>query len=100
MVELDDTTFFIGMVLLFTGDEVRREYMVSYMCEKGYEREKVELILDTLHEMFRKDPLDNSGLDPEVRLAFARRITEISGKSVEQVLAEGEALGRQGGVVF
>ncbi len=46
--------------------------------------------------MYRKDPLDNSKLDPEVRLAFARRLAEISGKTVEQVLAESDALERQG----
>ena len=74
--------------------------MISRMCKKGYEREKVELIPDTLHKMFRKDPLDNSGLDPRVRLAFARRIAEISGKTVEQVLVESEVLGRQGRVLF
>ncbi len=100
MVELDDTTFFMGMILLLADDEVGREFIISYMREKGYEREKVELILDELRVMCRKDPLDNSGLDPEVRLAFARRIAEISGKTVEQVLAESDALGKQGRLLF
>ncbi len=96
MAELDDTTFFIGIALLFTQDEAGREDMIARLCEKGLEREKVELVLDALHKMYRKDPLDNSGLDPEVRMAFARRIAEISGKTVEQVLAESDAMGRQG----
>ena len=101
MVELDDTTFFICMVLRLADDEVGREYLISYMCEKGHEREKVELILDTLHEAaFRKGPLDSTKLDPEIRLAFARRIAEISGKTVEQVLVGREVLGRQGRVLF
>ncbi len=101
MVELDDATFFMGMVLLLSDDEVGREYLFSHMCEKGHEREKVELVLDTLHEAaFRKGPLDSTKLDPEIRMAFARRIAEISGKSVEQVLAESEVLGRQGRVLF
>ena len=60
----------------------------------------MELILDTLHEMYRKDLFDNLKMDPEVRLAFARRIAGISGKSVEQVLVESEVLGRQGRLLF
>ena len=101
MVELDDATFFTSIALLLTDDEVGREYLISYMCEKGHEREKVELVLDTLHEAaFRKGPLDSTKLDPEIRMAFARRIAEISGRTVEQVLAESEALGRQGRLLF
>jgi hypothetical protein len=96
MVELDDTTFFIGMILLLTNDEEGREEMISRVCERGLEREKAEIFLDTLHKMYRKDPLDYSEPDPELVMAFARRISEISGKPVEQVLAESEALGRQG----
>jgi hypothetical protein len=84
------------MVLSFTDDEEGREYVVAEMCKKGFEREKVEAILDALHERYRRDPLDNSGPDPEVVMAFARRISEISGKPVEQVLAESEALERHG----
>ncbi len=100
MAELDDTTFAIGMALVFTQDEEGRENMIARMCEKGFEREKVAAILDALHEMYRKDPLDNSGLDPRVRMAFARRIAELSGKTVEQVLAESDALEKQGRVLF
>ncbi len=101
MAKVDDDTFFIGMILLFTHDEQQREDMVTRMCEQdGHEREKVEAVLDALHKMYRKDPLDVSEPDPELVLAFARRIAKISGKSVEQVLAEGDALGRQGRVLF
>ena len=100
MVELDDTTFFIGLILMFTNDEVGREQMIASVCEKGVDREKAEVILDALHEMFRKDPFDTSKPDPELRMAFARRIAEISGKTVEQVLAESDALERQGRELF
>ena len=55
-------------------------------------------IFDLVH--VRKGPLDSTKLDPEIRLAFARRIAEISGKTVEQVLVESEVLGRQGRVLF
>lgn len=96
MVELDDATFFIGMILLLTNDEEGREEMISRVCEQGLEREKAEIFLDTLHKMYRKDPLDYSKPDPELIMAFARRISEISGKPVEQVLAKSEALERQG----
>ncbi len=100
MAELDDTSFFISILLLLTDDEVGRERIIANVCEKGHDREKVEIILDELHKMFRKDPLDVSKLDPKVRMAFARRIAKISGKTVEQVLAESDALGKQGRLLF
>ncbi len=101
MLELDDDTFYIIMILLFTADEVGREQIVARGCEKeGYEREKVELVLDAIHKMFRRDPLDYSKPDPELRMAVVRRIAEISGKTVEQVLAESDALGKQGRLLF
>ncbi len=100
MAEVDDATFFIGMILLFTNDEEGREKMIARVCERGLEREKAEIFLDTLHKMYRKDPLDISEPDPELVLAFARRISEISGKPVEQVLAESDALERQGRLLF
>ncbi len=100
MVELDDTSFFICLVLMFTDDEVGREHVIVNMCKEGYEREKVESILDALHEKFRKDPFVFSKPDPELRLAFARRLADLSGKTVEQVLAESDALEKQGRLLF
>ncbi len=101
MIELDDTTFSLGMLLLIADDEVEREKFLTYACEQGLlEREKAEATLDELLEKHRMDPLDNSKSDPEVRLAFARRLAEISGKTVEQVLAESDALDKQGRLLF
>ena len=36
MVELDDATFSICIALLLSDDEVGREYLISYMCEKAH----------------------------------------------------------------
>ena len=100
MVELDDNTFFMSMLWAFANDEDAREFIISHVREKSYAREEIEMILDTLCVMCGKDPLDNSGLDPELYLSFARRLAEISGKTLEQVLAESDALERQGQLLF
>ncbi len=100
MAKLNLTAFWTSLMLCFTSDETRREAVIARMSEKpGMDRAKVENVLGLLRQVVEEDtPQVAPEPSPEVKLEVARQVAEVTGKTVEQVLAEDLFGDREDGV--
>ncbi|MCP4608407.1 MAG: hypothetical protein GY845_06820 [Planctomycetes bacterium] len=91
---LDPDGSLLYWMLLSTSDEAGREEAIAWICtEPGLNREKAEIFLDALHRMFPDGPSSVQEPSLEVIITCARSVAEVSGKTVEQVLAENNVFG-------
>ncbi len=91
---LDDDGSLLYWILLSTADEAGREEAIACISkEPGLNREKAEIYLDAMHRMFPDGPSSVPAPSLEVIVAFARSVADVSGKTVEQVLAENNVFG-------
>ncbi len=91
MARLNATAFRPSLITSLTSDEARREAVISRMCERpGFDREKVETVLDLLREVVEERVSDDAPEPaPELRMAIAQQVAELSGKTVREVLEDG-----------
>ena len=90
MVRLNATAFRPSLITSFAPDEARREAIISRMCERpGFDRERVENILDLLHEVVEERASDDAPEPtPELRMALAQQVAELSGRTVREGLED------------
>ncbi len=98
MQVLDPDGSLLYWILLSTADEAGREEAITCICTApGMNREKAEIFLDAMHRMFPGGAASVPAPSLEVIIAYARSVAEVSGKTVEQVLAENDVFGIRGG---
>ncbi len=91
---LDPDGSLLYWILLSTSDEAGREEAITWICtDPGMNREKAEIFLDAMHRMFPGGASSVPAPSLEVIIAYARSVAEVSGKTVEQVLAENNVFG-------
>ena len=88
MVRLNENAFWLNLMVSFTSDEARREAVISRMCEEpGFDREKVETVLDLLREVVEERASDDAPEPtPELRMTIVQQVAELSGRTAREVL--------------